>query len=259
MLKPLAVVGAATALFAAACGSDEDAADVVEIRGNEYAYALPAVVEGGWQTIRFTNAGSEQHDAIILRFEQGRTVAELQKYMKGPQASNGPPPWVTLHASVGTIAAGEAVEVTQRLVPGAYVVVCSAPGPDGVPHFRRGMLRGFEVAGATDTGPPEADVTINLRGQIQAPDLEEGEQTIEFRNDGKTGGGAIIYALEPGKSAADVKRWIASGSGPAPARYVAGDVVAADTTVFYTADFEAGRSYVIVNEATGAMKEFRVS
>lgn len=250
------IMVAGVAGLVAGCGGGSDAG-VVEIRGREYAYSLPNVVEGGWRTIRFRNEGKEEHDAILLRLDRGRTAAELQTYMKSPKAADGPPPWVTLKASIGAIP-NRAVAVTQLLEAGTYVVACSVAGASGVPHFNLGMLAAFEVAGRRDGAPPTADAVIVLGNKIQVPQIEAGQQTIELRNEGNTDGGAIVYRLEPGATIADVERWIASGRKPAPASYVMGDLMAANTTAFYTTEFEAGRKYAIFNEATGAVTVFTV-
>lgn len=92
------------------------------------------------------------------------------------------------------------------------------------------------------------------------PRLHAGRQTIELRNRAGSGRGFVIATINPGKTKADVDRWIKSleTTGrqpltPVPATLLgAMQTIPRGTSVFLTVDLEAGREYRLSDDESGA-------
>ena len=67
MRRITALVAATAAL--AGCGGSEQEQNVVEVRGDEYAYVMPDTAQPGWTTIDFTNTGKEPHEFALFRLD----------------------------------------------------------------------------------------------------------------------------------------------------------------------------------------------
>ena len=156
MRKAVAVIAAAAALGGCG-GSDEPEENVVEIRGDEYAFVMPSSFDGGWTTLQLTNTGREPHEFALAKLEGDRTLADVQKMLADPATQkNGPPAWVQIRAGIPTLGRGETAALTQRLEPGRYALICFLDGPEGHPHFHDGMLKVVEVGADAGAEPPTA-------------------------------------------------------------------------------------------------------
>ena len=84
----------------------------------------------------------------------------------------------------------------------------------------------------------------------KAPELEAGERTLEFRNDGDEHSALFLVAYEPGKTADDLERWEEAGAkGPSPAEFLGGVIdVPAKSSAYYTVELEAGREYTLLDD-----------
>lgn len=142
-------------------GDDENRADVpaaeIEVSGiddgsgTRYSFDAPATANAGAVTIRFTNDGTEPHEANIFRLE-GLTFDQLTAFVAAEVAAGEFPPGLPSaddrFAPVGGIQAvlpGVSQTGTFDLKPGTYVLICFVSNPEGVPHFGLGMARELTV------------------------------------------------------------------------------------------------------------------
>src|SRR5207302_7574099 len=100
-------------------------------------------------------------------------------------------------------------QVTATLTPGSYVVMCFLTGPDGVPHFVKGMLKPLQVTGATSAAPatkPNAPVSITLRDfAFDSPDtLPSGTTAWAISNSGPQPHEIQVAKLASGGSGQDI-------------------------------------------------------
>ncbi len=257
MLFVLSACGGDAEQDAASPTPTEPEANVVELRGDEYAFVMPETIEGGWTSIRFTNTGDEPHEFALAKLTQGKTIEDGLRLLS--EATSGPPPeWIEIRAGLPTLDAGETATLTQDLEPGTYALLCFLDAPDGKTHIEHGMVRGFEVRGQSGAPKPEADATLLLGSWKSAPTVPAGESTIELRNDGKRPGSVFLTAFEPGKTEEDLARWERNGlRGPAPAAFLGGTIdVPPRGSVYYTVELEAGREYTLFDDIRGISGEF---
>jgi hypothetical protein len=250
-------------LAVSGCGSgDEPVVNVLDVRGDEYAFVMSEQTQPGWTTIDFTNTGVEPHEFALFRLDEGKTIDDVQELLSDPAAQQqGPPEWVTIVAGVPTLAAGAESALTQELEPGRHVLVCFLEGPSGRPHFADGMIRELEVAGEARGDEPDADAELALGEGLEAPEVEAGERTLRFRNDGAEPSSLFLVAYEPGKTAEDLERWEEAGAkGPSPAEFLGGAIdVPPRSSVYYRIDLEQGREYTLLDDERGRELSFTPS
>jgi hypothetical protein len=115
----------------------------VSVRMADFAYAdMPDTLRAGWHLLRFENAGTREHLALIQRFRPGKTMADLAAWGADPR---GEPPTVQV-GGAATLSPGHTEEIRVHLEPGQYVMLCvSADGTAPKVHAQMGMLRAFVV------------------------------------------------------------------------------------------------------------------
>jgi hypothetical protein len=96
---------------------------------------------------------------------------------------------------------------------------------------------------------------------LEAPEVEAGERTLRFRNDGDEPFSLFLVAYEPGKTAEDLERWEEAGAkGPSPAEFLGGAIdVPARSLVYYRIDLEEGREYTLLDDERGRELSFTPS
>ena len=191
-------------------GTEEEAeAQTVEITGVDYAYSeAPTEIEAGLIELTFTNEGEVDHEAAFI--EIGDTPLEefLPKFDPVFVGEGGGPiPAETENLAVPVEnGPGESTTVTFTIDEGTYALMCSFDGDaeeqaaEGVPdeedeeeepvtaerlHYNRGMAQVITVgpaSGATEL--PEADGTITAADYDFVVDVEDGDTTINFENNG---------------------------------------------------------------------------
>jgi len=258
---PIACALALAALLPAGCGGSDPEANVVEIRGDEYAFVMPDSIEGGWTTLKLENTGEEPHEFALAKIGGDHTLADVRAVLDDPRTQRqGPPSWVTIRAGIPTLRPGATASLTQRLEPGRYALICFLDGPDGRPHFHDGMIRVVEVGDDAGAEPPAADDTLRLGKQLDAPTIEPGERTLELRNEAGRPNAVFVVSYEPGKTDADLLAWEEGGmEGPAPGDFHGGAIdVPPGSSVYYTYTFERGTDYALVDDANGVERRFSV-
>jgi hypothetical protein len=111
---------------------------------HDFSFTLDHAPAAGHQTWRVDNAGSQVHEAILVRLEPGATGQSFTAAF-GPNAT-GPPP--------GTFVGGFSEQdpgmhglFTVDLGAGHYVLLCFVTDPASkAPHFALGMMHEFTIA-----------------------------------------------------------------------------------------------------------------
>jgi hypothetical protein len=216
----------------------------VTVTAKDYSFEAPDQVRPGVTTMRLVNNGKEMHHAQLVKLDEGKTMADVAKALKNP----GPPPaWVKFVGGPNAVTPGKESESTSVLSPGNYVYLCFIPGPDGVMHAAKGMVKPFTVSAdsqATNTELPAAVTTIKMLDydyELSQP-LTPGRHTIRVENVGPQLHELALLKLAPGKTAADFAAWDKGGMKGAPPAEPIGGVVGLDkgASATFTADLTAG-------------------
>jgi uncharacterized cupredoxin-like copper-binding protein len=126
--------------------------------------------------------------------------------------AGGPPPkWVTMEGGPNPAELGDTATTSVALEPGTYAMLCFVPGPDGVPHVAKGMVRPLTVTGAGGAAgaEPEADVVMKLVDydfELSKP-IPAGRHTIRIENAGPQEHEVVIVKLDSGKEPKDFAMW----------------------------------------------------
>lgn len=98
----------------------------------------PSVVQPEVLLLHGVNAGTENHEIVVLKLPEGADPLGL---LDGTIAETD----VEFIGQI-TLAPGEEGDMVLMGVPaGVYTLVCFFPGPDGAPHAANGMVAPFEV------------------------------------------------------------------------------------------------------------------
>ncbi len=201
---------------------------VVTIIATDYAFGAPDTIPAGLTTFKMLNQGREPHQAVVMGASAkgwDEIRAAMMAFTSGRIA-----PWLSLPGGPGVVLGGDSSNATARLEPGNYFIVCFISSPDGVMHVMKGMVRRLVVASApltasTPPAEPQADVVATLSDYAFAlsTPLTAGTHTIRVENVGPQLHELSIEQFLPGKTLADVQRWIAGGmTGEPPTRPVGG-------------------------------------
>lgn len=209
--------------------ADEGAApelQTIEAIAVDYAYQLdgpPPTLAPGLVRIELTNEGTEEHQATLIRLNDGVT---LDEFAAGAGADDtGVTAFGLFEGYGGPNAAapgGGTASSTQALVAGNYLMICFIPSPsDGVPHAVKGMLLPFTVEGDdADASLPDNDVA----GEIELDEFGfagtddfSGQGTFTVTNNGEQQHEATFYALADGATLDDALAFFGGeSSGPPP-------------------------------------------
>jgi uncharacterized cupredoxin-like copper-binding protein len=226
---PLAMLAG---LALASCGSDKPPAGsagaaaatpaataapaVVTVVTTDYAFDAPAELPAGLTTFRLVNQGPSLHHVQLVKFGEGKTFDDFMAALK----AGGPPPkWATMEGGPNPSELGDTSSTAVMLEPGNYGMLCFIPGPDGIPHVAKGMVRPLTVTGAAGAGAePEAEVVMKLVDydfELSKP-LPAGRYTIRIENAGPQEHEVAIVKLDPGKKPMDFALWGEKQTGKAP-------------------------------------------
>jgi uncharacterized cupredoxin-like copper-binding protein len=206
---------------AAETGAPADAAasaapSTVTVTTTDYSFDAPAELPAGLTTFRLVNRGPSIHHIQLVKFGEGKT---LDDFMAALKAGGPPPEWATMEGGPNPSELGDTSSTTVALEPGNYAMICFVPGPDGVPHLAKGMVRPLAVTtGGAAGAEPEADVVMKLLDydfELSAP-LTAGRHTIRIENAGPQEHELVIVKLESGKEPMDFAKWGEKQVGKAP-------------------------------------------
>ncbi|HEX2778159.1 MAG TPA: hypothetical protein VHM30_01595 [Gemmatimonadaceae bacterium] len=135
MSRPLTVTG--TQVAAAALPGD------IEMKLNDYAFALSAPLTAGSHVIRVVNDAQQTHEVQVVRLARGKTVADVAAWVEKMQ---GPPPGEPL-SGISGLGVGQSASFPLALTPGEYALLCFIPdAKDGKPHVAHGMMQQIKVS-----------------------------------------------------------------------------------------------------------------
>ncbi|MGH9110702.1 MAG: hypothetical protein ACRDZN_00110 [Acidimicrobiales bacterium] len=119
--------------------------DTVDVSGVDYAFeGIPETTPAGTTGFRFTNDGTEPHEMVIFRVNDGVT-GSLEELLAAPEEDAGQN---LTFAGAAFAEPGQWGATFADLEPGRYAAVCFVPvggAEDGPPHFMQGMSGEFEV------------------------------------------------------------------------------------------------------------------
>lgn len=129
-----AVLTVALALAAAACGGSTKAA--VRVNEKDFSIALDmASAKSGEVTFDVKNDGLSEHEFVVLETELAANALPTQGNMVDEEAQG-----IRKIDEIEEFGAGESRNLTLKLAPGSYVLICNLPG-----HYSQGMRAGFTV------------------------------------------------------------------------------------------------------------------
>jgi len=260
-LSVFLTVGAVVGAVAGAAVSGGTPPSPVAVDAVDYAYAMPPTLKGPVVALRLRNRGKELHEFSLGRVDGTHTVADVIAAFEARKE----PAWLLDVGGPGLVSPGATLTYTRILEPGRYVFLCAVPDHAGRSHLQHGMIRAFTVTGggSTTTPTPAAVITAAKRGFV-VPAIGAGTQTLELRNRAGAGRGFLLATLNPGKTQADVERWTKQieGTGKQPRGAMpmtllgATQTIRSGASVFVTVKLDAGRSYHVSDDESGAEATF---
>jgi hypothetical protein len=227
------------------------AANEVTITATEYKFDAPSEIPAGLTNLRMVDNGKELHHVTLFRLDSGKTYDDFMAGLKAMKPGTHPPGWIIPAGGPNAAAPGGTSALTTVLQPGNYAIVCFIPDAKGVPHVLSGMSKALTVtpnANANMT-EPSADITVTLSDYKFdfSTALTPGKHTIKLITAPGQPHEFTFFQLAPGKTAADIPKYIEGGmQGEPPARPLGGvSGVAAGIASYYTVDLAAG-DYAIV-------------
>jgi uncharacterized cupredoxin-like copper-binding protein len=209
-------------LTATACGDNNEPSTStgptkVTIKTSEYAYSLPSTFKGGLVEITLDNStAKEPHEAGLVRLDPGKTLDDFRAIDQDAP----PPSWTHSAGGPGPVSAGKRAVYTANLQAGTYALICFIPAPDGVDHYKKGMLAEAKVTTGTNGSLPSADATITTTEfKFEGTDaLKAGSQRVRVTNPGQQLHNVAVFALAPGKKVADIGAFFSASqpAGPPP-------------------------------------------
>ncbi len=108
---------------------------------SDFAFGIPQL-QSGQQTLRLRNVGSEPHEMLVKRLENGHDLKDALKFVISPV---GTPPYSDAGGFL-VFPGGDTTSLTLDLSPGPYVAICYFRDPaSGKTHAELGMIRDFTV------------------------------------------------------------------------------------------------------------------
>lgn len=177
----------------------------------------------GWTRITLVNHGPSLHHAQLIRFSEGKTLADLEEYMKSGAMAT--PSWMEEVGGPNPPPPGGTAVTTEMLEPGNYAVICVVDVPDHVPHIMKGMAKPFVVTPAlSSTVEPTADVTMTLADYsfTSSTPLTAGQHVVRVENAATQPHELVIVRLADGKTPDDLMAWGATYEGDLPGATMGG-------------------------------------
>jgi plastocyanin len=239
-------------------------AQEVAVVGADYEFTdAPAELEGGVIDLSFENQGTVAHEVALAGIGDTPVDQFIQDF--GPVLEGGPfPDYLDQVAVPIEVEGGASGESTFTVTQGSYVMFCAltgvAEGDKKAPHYELGMIQELTVSGG-DAEPqlPEADGAVTATDYAFEADLEAGDNSVNFVNEGPDQVHFASVSLYPeGTDAAAAeqafkKLLAAEGGGPPPEGVPRPEDVGF-TGIFsdglgssfqlFEGEFESGRTYL---------------
>lgn len=225
--------------------------NVVEIKASEYKFDAPDQIPAGLTMLKMTDTGKEMHHVTLIKLDSGKTFTDLTNGIKNMKPGTPPPRWVIPAGGPNAAAPGSSSSLIAVLEPGNYAIVCFIPDAKGVPHVMRGMAKALTVTpnSTANTTEPNADITVTLKDyqfDFSTP-LTSGRHTLKIVTAPGQPHEYTFFQLMPGKTAADIPKYVEGGmQGPPPGLPLGGvSAMSAGMASFYEVDLKPG-DYAIV-------------
>jgi hypothetical protein len=113
------------------------------IEVKDFQITLPDGFDGKG-LVEMRNSGSQAHEVIFVRANEGKTIADAFAWYGSDQSTPAP---FTFAGGIGSAEAGASSYARLDLPPGTYAAVCFLPDVlgDMEPHAKHGMVAQFEV------------------------------------------------------------------------------------------------------------------
>ena len=219
---------------------------VVTITARDFAFTMPDTIQSGVTKIVLVNEGPQLHHAQLVRFDEGKTLADLQAALK----AGGPPPaWAHDMGGPNPPAVGQSTSTTERLEPGNYAVLCFVDLPDHVPHFVKGMTKAFVVIPGTNNAvepTPTVTMTVADYSFTTSVPLTAGKHIVQVVNNGPQTHEVAIFKLDSAKTLDDFMKFAETYQGAPPATAKGGIAgIKPGSTHFFDVDLTPGE-YVLL-------------
>ena len=222
-----------------ACGDDGDDSDsqpqVFEVEttedGKETRVTAPPSVTPGAVEIRLNNTGENPHTLQIIQLGDGHTAAEAMEAGEGWGEGGGElPEWVRFIGGIGETPPGGSGVAVVDLPAGEYAAFdIEGEGPEPFAEFT--------VEGDEGADLPETDAVIEaVDYDFNATGVQAGSQQVLLENSGEEPHHLIAAPMSPGKTQADLEKFLKSESGPPPID---------ESKAFTTAIVSGGESAVV--------------
>jgi hypothetical protein len=198
----------------AACGDDDEESGgsseakvaAFELKGK--TLTGPKSVEAGLVRIDFKNSSKKEGSAQLIKIEGDHTLEEVGKAGEAwGDKGKALPDWFGLAGGTGITRPGQSASATQVLEPGKYAAV----------DIDSNAAREFEVTGEGGGEVPTQDATIEaVDYSFNSSGLKAGKADVAFDNKGKEPHFVVGLPIKPGKTIADVKKFIQSEKGEPP-------------------------------------------
>ncbi|MFN2555405.1 MAG: hypothetical protein ABR592_00795 [Nitriliruptorales bacterium] len=244
----------------------ESTADVaptkIDITGKDYAFDVPATMQGGLVEISFFNAGREPHFAGFAKVAPGKTFDDARAALTAPPGAvppAGPPPLEDF-GGASTIEPGARSKLAFNLPAGTYALYCQIPSPDGIPHGNKGMITQLTVTeGSAGRLPASVGTVVATDFAFNpVPPLRAGTNVVRVRNEGKQIHELNLVELGSGKTAEDVADWYRQPAGPPPMRFAGGVAIKPGEEATAELDMKAGTAYAYICEIPDFLGDFNL-
>ncbi|MEY2398068.1 MAG: hypothetical protein QOJ00_1242 [Actinomycetota bacterium] len=134
-------------------------AEIVDIKAQEYSFALSKPTTGSDVGFTFENVGKEQHELTLFKAPDATTLdvaLAAVENVDGDTLQNLPAGYTADHLSFADLGQKLRVSFAQPLAKGTYVMACFLPqggfgkngpnNPNGKPHVQLGMINLLTVA-----------------------------------------------------------------------------------------------------------------
>ncbi len=214
----------------------------VTVTASDFRFDAPSELPAGLTTFRLVNHGPSIHHLQLVKLGAGKTFNDLLMALK----AGGPPPkWLTMEGGPNPPELGDTASTTVLLEAGNYAMLCFVPGPDGIPHIAKGMVRPLTVtpAAGEKATEPVADIVMKLTDydfQLSKP-IPAGRHTIAVENAGPQEHEVVIVKLDARKRPIDFATWAEKQVGKAPGTLHGGTSgIMSGDKVFLEVNLEAG-------------------
>lgn len=220
---------------------------LLRVVAHDFAFDSAHSVPAGLVAIRLVNEGKAIHMLGIARLDSGKTMADTYKALAGTK----PTAWFSELGGPGAVSPGDSVTQYAVLEPGTYSMICWWPDSTGKAHIMSGMMSTLTVTGQSAGAPvePVPDIYIRERDYAIATTgaFTAGHHVIRMDNDGPQDHDVAILRVLPGKTDAEVDKWLLKPDmRDAPVEAVSGTVgIARWAHTEFTADLKPG-NYLIL-------------